>query len=295
MRNLLIASIVLLLVAGGCVEEPQLTDQDYIRELLEQSSLVDPDALDSKGEEEDARSVESPEAWWREITAVGPLQIVLENDPSVGVCTVTVCRSLLADLNIDVVHDGVLDPGIKSIHDVASRRAIVRKLEQGGSGPHGGWILTHITPVEFSLASGYEQEVFVQSMRLYEGEDLIWECNDPAAFYDVDTELPELEEGALVRAEAELLHTSPQYDPEFFVYVHGPCPVWPRHRMFDNGCYGDRVADDGTYSYEWYVEDTTERWHFAVDVIDADTMEDQHEQDYDSGAWGIRVRRVDYY
>jgi hypothetical protein len=294
MRNLLIASIILILVAAGCVEDPQLTDQDYIRELLEQSSLVDPDALDGKGEDQDGRSVESPEAWWREITAEGPLQIVLENDPSVGVCTVTVCRSLLGDFNIDIVHDGVLDPGIKSIHDVATRRVIVMKLEAGGSGPHGGWVLTHITPVEFSLASGYEQEVFVQSMRLYEGEELIWECTDPTTFYDVETELPGLEEGTLVRAEAELLHNSPQYDPEFFVYVHGPCPVWPRHQMFDNGSYGDRVAGDGTYSYEWYVEDTPERWHFAIDVIDADTMEDQLEQDYDSGAWGIRVRRVGY-
>lgn len=292
MRNLSVAAMITL-VAAGCVEDPQPTDRDQIVDLLRHSSLVAPVALDGRGEDGASREVLPPEAWWREITTEGPLDIVLENDPSIGVCTVTVCRSLVAEFNIDVVHDGVLDPSVKAVRDLASRRVIVRKLPgSGGTPPYGGWVLTHVTPAEFSLASGLEQEVFVRSMRIYEDGDLVWECDDPGRFSDVRTELPVLREGALLRVEAEPVHAAPLFEPPLFVFVHGPCPVWPRHLMYDDGTFGDRVAGDGIFTYEWYVEDCTpDGLHVAVDVIDADTMEDEVEEDYDSGAWGIRVLR----
>jgi len=44
---------------------------------------------------------------------------------------------------------------------------------------------------------------------------------------------------------------------------------------------------DGVFSYEWYVEESSEHWYVAVDVIDADTMLDQVEDDYDAGGWSI--------
>ena len=63
--------------------------------------------------------------------------------------------------------------------------------------------------------------------------------------------------------------------------------------MYDNGEFGDQTADDGVYTYEWYAEDTQyhHRWGIAADVIDADTMEDSVEEDYDSGAWGMPLHR----
>jgi hypothetical protein len=286
-RTLMVLASILFFVMG-CVQEPseELSDSDNIQELIEGSSLVRMSPLDGQGESGGKDSAVHPEYWWRELDTEGDLDVLLENDPAAGICTVTVTRTLHADFNIDVVHDGVLDPGVKEINDVRTRRLIVERTGEE-SDPHGGWQLTHITPAQFQLNSGLEQEVFVISMSLYSGDELLWECDSPDTFYSVEDGLPVLVPGEMVRVEAEVLHTAPSYDPPLFVFVHGPCPVWPRHWMNDQGLWGDRIAGDGIYSYEWYVEASSEHWFVAVDVIDADTMMDQEEEDYDSGAWGI--------
>ncbi len=178
----------------------------------------------------------------------------------------------------------------KPINDLASRRLIVEKRGDK-SGPHGGWEFTYITPVKFSLNSGITQEVFIQSMKIYQGDELAWECYFPDTFYCVEDELPVLEPGILVRLEVEVLHTNPQYEPAYYVYAHGPCPIWPCHWMNDTGLWGDRIADDGICNYEWYIEGYSEHWFINADIIDADTMLDQEEDDYDSGAWGILALR----
>jgi hypothetical protein len=291
MKKLLAAAAVTGLLVGGCVQEPELTDEDYIYGLLSSSSTVSMSPLDGRGEQ-GGRDAGLPEAWWRELTGEGSFSVFLENDPSAGVCTVTVAQNLDAVLNIDVVHDGVLDPGQKTIADFRTRRVIVERTGET-SGPHGGWELVSITPATYGLRDQSYQEVFISSMRLYLDDELIWECTDPDRFYLVEEEIPTVSEGDFLRLEAEAVHLNPLYTPEFYVYVHGPCPTWPRHLMYDNGLYGDRLADDGVYTYEWYAEDTqyNHRWGIAADVIDADTFRDQTEEDYDSGAWGMPLHR----
>lgn len=283
---------VFALLAGGCVQDPEtgLTDSENIQNLLRTDDFVAMSALQGRGESGEGKDTASPEHWWRDLTSEGALEFVLENDPAAGVCTVTVYRNLDAELNIDVTHDGVLNPGTKPISDICCRRVILEKTG-GDADPHGGWELTHITPAQFSLNSEVVQEVFVQAMRVYSGDQLLWECESPDEFYSVADGLPVLEPGSLVRVEAQVLHTNPVYTPPFFLYVHGPCPVLPRHRMNDEGLWGDRVAGDGVFSYEWYVEASSDHWFVAVDIIDADTMADQDEDDYDSGAWGILALR----
>ena len=62
--------------------------------------------------------------------------------------------------------------------------------------------------------------------------------------------------------------------------------------MYDDGNFGDVTAGGGIYTYEWYVEDSFtyfHKWRIAADNIDSDTMADQEEEDYDSGAWCIPV------
>lgn len=291
MKKLLGITAVLLILVGGCVNDPatELSDSDHIQNLLAGSSVIQMTPLDNQGGDEGkglgGKCYGLPECWWREIITEGSFEVIQENDPTMGICTVTVIRELHAEFNIDVVHDGVRDPGVKPIIDIRTRRAIVEHREEVNT--NGGWVLTHITPAEYALNSGLTQEVFIQSMQVYSGDDLIWECDSPDTFFDVEEGLPVLEPGELVRLEVEILHTNPQYSPEFYVFVHGPCPTWPRHFMNDEGLFGDRTAGDDIYSYEWYVEPTSRWWCIAADVIDADTMLDQIEDDYDSGAWGI--------
>jgi hypothetical protein len=292
MGKLVVAAAIMALTATGCVQDPEivLSDTDHIEDLLGGSSLVAMTPLEGRGERGGGREAEFPEHWWRSLTSEEPMEFLLENDPAAGICTVTVTRTLEAVFNIDVTHDGVLNPGVKPVSDIRCRRVILRRTGEE-TDPYGGWEVTHITPAVFSLNSGLQQQVFVQSMALYSGDELLWECGSPDTFYSVEDGLPVLEPGTLVRIEAEVLHTDPVYEPPYYVYVHGPCPVWPRHWMNDEGLWGDLAAGDGVFSYEWYVEGTSDHWFVAVDVLDADTMLDQEEDDYDSGAWGILALR----
>ncbi len=278
---------VLALLSMGCVEDPPLevSDEANIQQLVASSGIVRMQPLDGQGGDE-GKSVEMPEFWFREIISESSMELIFENDPAIGTCTLTVIRPIYAQLNIDVIHDGEFEPGTKSIVDVRTRRLIVERRNEG-TAPHGGWVLTHITPAEYALDSDIPQEVFVQSMALYSGDELIWECSSSDTFYSVEDGLPVLVPGTLVRLESEVLHANPQMEPDCFVFAHGPCPTWPRHFMNDDGLFGDITPGDGIFTYEWYVEGTSDRWFIAVDVIDADTMADQVEEDYDSGAWGI--------
>jgi hypothetical protein len=287
MTKLLGITVALVVLVGGCVQDPvtELSDSDNIHNLLSSNGTVEMRPLEGRGEDEGGKDGNHPEVWFRQRTYEEAFEVILENDPSTGICTVTVVRNLFADFYIDVVHDEEFNPGIKPISDIRTRRAIVERHDDVSV--HGGWVLTHITPAEYSLNSDIPQEVFIQSMKIYKGDDLTWECDSPDTFYDVETGLPLIESGELVRLEVEVLHTNPQYDPEFYLFVHGPCPSWPRHFMNDEGLWGDRVAGDDVYSYEWYAEASSEHWFIAADIIDADTMLDQEEDDYDSGAWGI--------
>ncbi len=292
MKRLLVATAVLGLVIGGCVQDPVLTDEDYIYDLVSSSSMASMGALDNKGENGGGKDVGLPEAWWRELIGEGSLTVFFENDPEAGVCTVTVTRNLDAIFLIDVEHDGIIDPGTKTIADFRTRRLIVERTGEG-SGPHGGWELVALTPATYGLRDESSQEVFISSMKLYRDDELIWECSNPDQFYLVDGEIPTVSEGDFLRFEAEAIHLNPQFQPEFFLFVHGPCPTWPRHLLYDNGLFGDRVAEDGVFTYEWYAEGSQvyHRWGIAADVIDTDTMEDSEEEDYDSGAWGMPLHR----
>lgn len=278
------------LFALSCAEEPEsvASDEEEILQLVAASPETVMGDLEGQGPAGGRDSI-LPEAWWRSLSAEGSWDLVFENDPAVGVCTLSVSRTLTGSLHIDVVHDGVLDPGTKPFTHLRQRRVIVERQGES-SDPYAGWVLTHVTPAVHSLAEG-TQEVFVASMALYSGEDLLWECTDPDAFYAVDGGLPVLEPGTLVRLEAEVVHAGPVYEPPLLVYAHGPCPTWPRHWMNDEGLYGDLVAGDGVYSYEWYAEESSQYWYVAVDVIDADTMLDQVEDDYDAGAWSMVARK----
>ncbi len=284
---------VLMAVAGlaifaGCVESPELTDEDWINQLVSGSYLSETSNLDGTGDigekGKSGEEVSHPEWWYRQLLNEPSREILLENSPEAGVCTVTVIHRLSAELVIDTNWNGVFEPGYKTISDTRYVRLIVEKSDQETS--HGGWQITYATPAEHMLASG-DQEVYISSMTLYKDDELIWECTDPDRFYRVDSELPQLAEGDLVRMEATINHLNPQYDPPFFVIAHGPLSGHSRHFMNDDGLYGDESAGDGIFSYQWYVEYTGYHHRIAVDVIDADTFADQTEQDYDSGAWGI--------
>jgi hypothetical protein len=288
MRKMILFAGVLTLSLAGCGQDPEPTDEEYILQVLANSPLAQSGNLDGTGGSGTAKDVALPEGWYRQLTGLGQLDLVFENDPATGICTVTVQRPLLADMYIDVVWDGEWTPGTKTINAMRIRRAVLEKVEDS-SLPYGGWTLAAITPAEFANSSGSTaaQEVYITGMSLYSGDSLLWACASPDSFYDVETSLPTIEMGSMYRLEVEVTHDNPVEMPPYFVYGHGPMPDWQRHLLYDDGTMGDLVAGDGVYSYEWYAEDTIDPRVIAADVIDADVMADQTEQDYDSGAWTI--------
>lgn len=287
MKRMLLLAGALALGMAGCGQDPEPTDEDYILQLLADSPLAQSGSLDGNGGSGTAKDVGLPEGWYRQLTGLGQLDIVYQNDPASGICTVTVQRPLLADMYIDVVWDGQWTPGTKSINAIRTRRAALERTGDASS-PYGGWTIAAITPAEFSNSTGAAvQEVFIASMDLYRGDTLVWQCDSPDTFFDVLNGLPTIEMGAMYRMEVEVIHANPVETPPYFVYGHGPMPDWQRHLLYDDGTMGDLVAGDGVYSYEWYAEDTIDPRVIAADVIDADVMADQTEQDYDSGAWSM--------
>ncbi len=291
MNRTAIVTTAAILALASCAAGPELSDSEHIENLIAGSAFSEMDPLTSRGGEGE-RSLEAPEGWFRQKTAESEPELTLWNDPAAGVCTLTVQRTLEGVLNIDVVHDGQWEPGQKTIDDIRTRHIIVERTGEEAD-PHGGWTLRAISVGEHCLSqeAAADQEVFVSAFRIYVEGELAWQADDPWAFYDVEGGLPQVEESDLLRVEAEFLHENPLYDPPLLAFVHGPCPVWPRHPLNDEGLYGDRNAGDGTYSYEWYAEDVRDRSFVAVDVLDAETMNDQTEDDYDSSAWGIRLAK----
>ena len=281
-------TLVVTVLISGCVESPDLTDEDYISELISSSNLSDAADLDGVGapgeEGKGTEEISRPEFWYRQLLNESSAEIIITGEVSTGICSVAVIRKISADLIIDTVWDGVFVPGSKPISVTRYTKFIVEKFEDETS--HGGWRIVSATPSEHMLTDD-EQEVFVSSMKLYKNDELIWECMDQREFYNVDSELPVLLVGDFVRMEATVNHLNPIYEPEFFVIAHGPLSGHSRHIMYDNGLYGDKTAGDGVFSYEWYVEYTGHHQRIAVDAIDTDTFEDQIEEDYDSSAWGI--------
>lgn len=292
MKKTVLAILGSLVVLAGCGKDPVQTDEENIQDLIIASPEASFGNLNGQEGSSGSRDVEIPQCWYRQLTAISQYSVVFENDPAVGVCTLTVDLPLVAVLNIDVVHDDTLLFGQKDIDVVRTRRLVVEKTGDASS-PYGGWVLTHVSPVEFMMAASDTQEVFVSAMRLYLEDSLVFECTDPGTFYDVETDLPTISEGDLVRLEAEVTHSAPSYTPPLFVYAHGPLPTWPRHVMNDDGELGDQSAGDGIYTYEWLAEYSNEHPVFAVDVIDADTFADQEEEDYDSGAWTMPYHETD--
>jgi hypothetical protein len=139
------AAVLVLVLAAGCVQEPsaELTDSENIQSLLSGNSYVRMTPLEGQGESGDGGKDNGlPEHWWRELSSEGSFEVILENDPEMGICTVTVIRNLSANFNIDVTHDGVLNPGIKSISDIRTRRHIVENTGLS-TDPHGGCFLQY--------------------------------------------------------------------------------------------------------------------------------------------------------
>jgi len=227
-------------------------------------------------------SAELPRFWWRgDLEPLGrKIDIHIEN----GVADVRVVHDVAGTFFIvDDAGDALVLWG-KPFEDLVTRHA--RFTQQPW-----GWTLTAISPVEFGLPQEAEQTVFVDSLRAYTSDGLVWETTEPSALYTISTGLPTFSTGEELRVEADV-HPgqSSGWTPSQFVFLHHPGPNITGRRtrdiMFDNGTNGDLTEGDGTYTRLFTVGPRRGRHFAAVDVIDAPTFTEL-EAPYNSGAWGM--------
>ena len=227
-------------------------------------------------------TAELPRFWWRgDLERLGrTVDIHIEN----GVADVKVVHDIAGTFFIADEVDGVLILWGKPFEDIVTRYAQFTRSSWG-------WRLTAISPVEFALAESEQQTAFIDSVRAYSGDELVWEATDPATLFTVKEGLPVFTHGEEVRVEATVINTADNgWDPPQFVFLHRPGPSISgrrtRDRMFDDGTNGDLVAGDGVYTRIYTIGPCRGRHFAAVDVIDAATFM-VFEAPYDSGAWGM--------
>jgi hypothetical protein len=227
-------------------------------------------------------TAELPRFWWRgDLERLGrEIDIHIEN----GIADVKVSHDIAGTFFIaDEVGDVMVLWG-KPFEDLVTRYARFTKEPWG-------WVLSAISPVEFALAEGEEQTVFIEAFRAYSGDELVWEATEPSSLYTVTSGLPIFTHGAEIRVEATVSNTSESgWEPSRYVFLHRPGPYITGRRtrniMFDDGTNGDLVADDGIYTRIYTIGPCRGRHFAAVDVIDAATFMEL-EAPYNSGAWGM--------
>ena len=263
------------------VESATETNEDEDGAATAQAQLYDGQVpLQSLSEEPDL--AELPRFWWRgDLERLGrEIDIHIEN----GIADVKVSHDIAGTFFIaDEVGDVMVLWG-KPFEDLVTRYAQFTKKPLG-------WMLTAISPVEFALANGEEQTVFIEAFKAYSGDELIWEATEPASLYTVTSGLPIFTSGDEIRVEATVSNTSESgWEPSHFVFLHRPGPHITGRRtrdiMFDDGTNGDLVAGDRIYTRIYTIGPCRGRHFAAVDIIDAATFM-KLEAPYNSGAWGM--------
>jgi len=227
-------------------------------------------------------SADLPRFWWRgDLERLGrKIEINIEN----GIANVKVSHDIAGTFFIaDEVGDVLVLWG-KPFEDLVTRYARFTKEPRG-------WKLSAISPVEFALANGEEQTVYIEAFKAYSGDELVWEATDPASLYTLTSGLPIFTSGDEIRVEATISNTSESgWEPSQFVFLHRPGPHITGRRtrdiMFDDGTNGDLVAGDGIYTRVYTIGPCRGRHFAAVDAIDAATFMEL-EAPYNSGAWGM--------
>jgi hypothetical protein len=257
------------------------TDEDNEAAAEAQAQIYDGQvAIESLSSE--AGTAELPRFWWRgDLERLGrEIDIHIEDN----VARVTVVHDVAGTFYIaDTTGDALYLWG-KPFEDMVTRHAEFLKTAKG-------WILTAISPVQFTLAESNIQTVAIEAVRAFSGDELVWEATDPSTLYTVTEGLPIFTHGDEIRVEATVSNSSGAgWEPDSFVFLHRPGPHISGRRnrdlMFDDGTNGDMVAGDGVFTRVYTVGPCRGRHFAAVDVIDSATFM-EIEAPYNSVAWGM--------
>ncbi len=252
--------------------------------FVEEMDGISPSApeleADASGDAQTAFKHSDPEhpmlpRWFRRITERDrEVDIHIED----GKAEASVSVRLQGDLFLDIDGDTIF--GTKPIDSTARRSAKFERVRPRH------WRLTAITPVEYSLTDPEAQTVYLRRIKATVGDEVRWEVDDPAAFYEFPTGLPIFapDEEVVVTAVVENLDGNGLERPSV-VYLHHD---GRREPMFDDGLHGgDETAGDGVFTKTKRIGPRLGIHHAAVDALDAEVFADETTPNYNASAWGM--------
>ena len=219
-----------------------------------------------------ARDAEAtlPLAWWRTLTyAQRTIYITLEAPYTTA--GVIVEDELHGLMYIDRSDNKVLDPGTKPFEVMRKRHATFERPSTDEP-----WELTAISPAVYSVKEEGRQTVTVISVRLmtaggYDRTFTDMEAPIPLA------ELPRVAEDEEISFVVKANNTSGEgWVPKSFGFLHHD---WQRYNMADKG--------NQTYEGDFAVTAQPGIRHSGVSVLDAGTLQNETEDDYNADGWSL--------
>jgi hypothetical protein len=211
-----------------------------------------------------------PIFWWRSLTYAKRTVYVTVEAPYTT-AGVIVEDDLKGIMYVDRSDNKILDPGSKPFAVVRTRHATFERATTDEP-----WELTAISPAVYAVAEQGRQTVTITSVRL------VTAGGYDRTFTDMEeqlplAELPRVAHGEKVSVTVKAGNASSEaWVPKSFGFLHHE---WQRFNM----------ADKGNRTYEGAYNITAEPGirHGGVSVIDAGTLQNEAEDDYNADGWSL--------
>jgi hypothetical protein len=211
-----------------------------------------------------------PIHWWRSLTyAKRTIYITIEAPFTTA--GVIVEDELKGVMYVDRTDNKTLDPGSKPFHVIRTRHATFERATTDDP-----WELTAISPADYAVEEEGRQTVTITSVRLVTegGYDRTFTSMEEPIPLD---ELPRVSHGEKVSVTVKAENTSTEgWVPKSFGFLHHD---WQRHNMTDKG--------NRTYEGEYNITAEPGVRHGGVSVIDAGTLQNETEDDYNADGWSL--------
>ena len=185
-------------------------------------------------------------------------------------------------LKVDTTFDGIIDPGSKPLHEVATQTAL---FVRDALWPRG-WRLAGLTVRRFQNANEALRTVNITSVSVQKNSDAAATLTDPEALLAPEA-LTSVSVGDTLTVVVQATNTTGTDlvpPTQMFIHVRHLLPgtdTWARFPM--------QHQLDGSWKAHWVVRRSGAAV-VAVDAIDSETLSNESSDDYRSDLWAVPVR-----
>ncbi|MFH1287471.1 MAG: choice-of-anchor X domain-containing protein [bacterium] len=203
-------------------------------------------------------------------------------------CNVSITRNITGLLWVDTTRDAIRNPGNKSFADTISHKWYLEKY------PGRGWHVVKMSPREIKLTDTSKQKVYIDKVEIEKSGQIVSSVTSPTQTF-LKNDAYHFDCGDSVKIMVSVRNIGSSYNPGCFVFLHhlNVYGKVSRIPLFDDGTYGDLVANDNifTNTFTFYTHDSLHQY-VIIDVLDSKCLQNQTEDDYNSNAWGLPYRVI---